>query len=123
MTLFTLWVALMIGQGGQRWISCTVMQDGVKVSDCTFPVPQPKPESQDVPAIRQDYRYRYNEMQDMVWTSHGFDCSENGKVVPCRTRIGVKYKWQCADKTRILEHDEQTPAKYYCRKPQVEDGK
>lgn len=27
-------------------------------------------------------------------------------------------RWTCADKTRILEHDEQEPPKYWCRKVQ-----
>lgn len=29
-----------------------------------------------------------------------------------------RLKWTCADKTRILEHDEQDPPKYWCRKVQ-----
>lgn len=30
----------------------------------------------------------------------------------------IKREWTCKDKTRILEHDEQDPPKYYCRRVQ-----
>ena len=29
-----------------------------------------------------------------------------------------RYKWTCADKTRILLHDEQTPPQYWCHRVQ-----
>ncbi len=37
------------------------------------------------------------------------------KTTKCTER---KSKYTCADKTRILLHDEQTPPKYYCHKVQ-----
>jgi hypothetical protein len=55
----------------------------------------------DVPAI-DDTRYPYETFID---TGNGI-------------KRGITYNKTCQDKTRILEHDEQSPPRFWCRKVQ-----
>lgn len=93
--------------------------------------PCPKPEPMDVPAIQETIP---NEKAVLCFQAIGacWAKGEDGEMLApedwlnanAATRAKIHlYRHTCEQKTRGLWHDEQTPAKYYCRKPQVEDGK
>lgn len=45
-------------------------------------------------------------------------CGPSGPTIKKGEAITHGEEWTCADKSRILEHDEAEPPKYWCRKPQ-----
>lgn len=76
-----------------------------------------KPEPIDVPAVAG--KWTDGGVNDghcasaSVWPN--IETSTYDNLQRCRNRA-----WRCTDKTRILQHDEQTPPKFWCHKPQVD---
>jgi hypothetical protein len=69
----------------------------------------PKPEPIDVPAI-----------QTFDGTSFVVLCAKGQKpTIPSMKGYCLTPRNTCADKSRILQHDEQSPPKYWCHKPQL----
>lgn len=66
----------------------------------------------DVPAIQETRKTPADECR-MVTPTSAMDAM--GTLTNCLPEYKV---WTCAEKSRILEHDESTPAKYWCRKVQ-----
>lgn len=115
------------GNGGQDFIyvECFYYDPPAKVA--------PKPEPLEVPAIHLPAKsYLLSSMScdvDGICIDSTMKCSNNGTVVvpeeepnhitwPQKCKDG--WRWGCKDLSRILEHSEENPPKYWCRKVKTE---
>lgn len=79
--------------------------------------PVPKPEPTDIPAIRPTHEVEYE-----VFDSDYATCKEYPYATALYGRRTFVCKreefqpWTCADKIRVLLHDEQNPPKYWCHR-------
>jgi hypothetical protein len=89
---------------GMAWGQCKHIHD--KYVDA-YPCEPLKPEPEDVPAIKVP-----------IPKEKQATCGDSGNLAMCSP--APTERWGCADKLRILEHDESEPPHYYCRKPQTE---
>lgn len=67
------------------------------------------PPVEDVPAI--------SSRQETVWAAN---CSSDHMCYDVPELIDI---WTCAEKGRILQHDENTPPKFWCHAPNTQGGK
>lgn len=90
----------------------------------------PKPEPLEVPAIRGkkvtsiEILSSPRVLDSGGWWLTGAEPKCDGQwynVTPTYSECRVE-SWTCADKSRILEHSEENPPKYWCRKVQLQQG-
>lgn len=82
----------------------------------------PKPDPMEVPAIRsKDVTLMEVFVSPGGWrTGAAPNCDGQWyNVTPTYSECRVE-SWTCADKSRILEHSEENPPKYWCRKVKTE---
>jgi len=104
------WLALILGLG------MAVGQDAPTQGSGPGTVSSASPaEAEDVPAVWEETDYCFKSYQGcyMVHEDGSFVSLEEYFSDP---RPIHYYRWTCNDPTRILEHDEQDPPRWWCRK-------
>jgi len=102
----TLWLVLMAMQGGQ--VSQKLPSCDTGATPCIYHIRISEPvELPDVPAVKVKGPHFCWHEEPMM--SEQFVAKLCGKT-----------HWTCADKTRILIHDQQSPPVYWCHRVQTE---
>jgi hypothetical protein len=77
-------------------------------------------EPEDVPAIKHVSVATWDIAKDGELLGFSQRCALLSGEMDSNPVSCKQTRWTCADKLRVLEHDESEPPHYYCRKPQTE---